>query len=55
MAGVLAGQTNSTLLMPPLGEREENKVVQTFIGIGRVHIWARKAMEAPQKIKILPH
>lgn len=41
--------------MPPLGERGETKVVQTFIGIGRVHIRARKPVEAPQKIKILPH
>lgn len=55
LAGVLAGWTNSTLLMPPLNERGETKVVQPFIGIDRVHIWARKAVEAPQKIKILPH
>lgn len=55
LAGVLAGQTNSTLLMAPLSERGETKVVQHFIGIDRVHKWARKAVELPQKIKILPH
>lgn len=42
LAGVLAGQTNSTLLMPPLSERGETKVVQPFIGTDRVHIQARK-------------
>lgn len=55
LAGVLAGQINSRLLMPPLRERGETKVVQPFIGIDRVHIRARKVVEAPQKIKILPH
>lgn len=47
MAGVLAGQTNSTLLMPPLSERGETKVVQPSIGTDRVHI------RAEMKIKIL--
>lgn len=41
----LAGQINSMLLMPPLRERGETKVVQPFIGIDRLHIQSRKAVE----------
>lgn len=49
LAGVLAGQTNSTWLMPPLSERGETKVVEPFMGIDTVVEKGGKVLEAPQK------
>jgi len=70
LAGVLAGQTNSTLLLPLVSEsspveRGETKAVPPLLGTDRSHICSRKFVEswqklhvsykAPHKIKILPH